>query len=128
MSAERRDREALDLVAARNFEGCAIVEIGLEMLARRMSVGLYGRLRPGDATTYRAQMTFFGVEALSAENAGGGFPQSVAVKSLDLTYSDEDDVGSASVTGSSDWALAWKFDGLAYEEHAALLASLADDF
>ena len=74
-------------------------------------------------------MTFFGVEALSAENRGRRVPaKRGGSSSLDLTYSDEDDVGSASVTGNSDWALAWKFDGLAYEEHAAVLASLADDF
>jgi hypothetical protein len=128
VSAERRDREALDLVARRTFTGCAIVEIGLEMLARRLCVNLYGKVRPGEDATYRADLTFFGTSALSVENAAGAFPQSVGLSSLELRYSDEDDEGTANLSGASGWSLAWKFDGLAYEEHPAVLASLADDF
>jgi len=128
VSAERRDREALDLVAQRRFAGCAIVEIGLEMSARRLSVGLYGKVRASDDATYRVTLTFFGISALSIENADGAFPQSVGLSALDLSYSDDDDEGSASLTGTSGWSLEWKFDGLAYEEHPAVLASLADDF
>jgi len=128
VSAERRDREALDLAAQRSFAGCAIVEIGLEMSARRLSVGLYGKIRPGDDATYRVTLTFYGISALSIENAAGAFPQSVGLSALHLGYSDDDDEGSASLTGTSGWSLEWKFDGLAYEEHPAVLASLADDF
>lgn len=128
MSAERRDREALDLVAQRSFGGCAIVEIGLEMSARRLNVALYGKVRTNDEATYRVTLTFFGISALSIENAAGAFPQSVGLSALDLSYSDDDDEGSASIDGTSGWSLEWKFDGLAYEEHPAVLASLADDF
>jgi hypothetical protein len=131
VSAERRDREALDLVATRSFAGCAIVDLSLEMLARRMSLSLYGKVRANDDTTYRATLTFFGVEALALDNASGSFPQSVGVRSLETSYSgddDEDDEGTAGIAGNSGWSLTWKFDGLAYEEHAAVLASLADDF
>ncbi len=127
MSAERRDREALDLVATRAFAGCAVVDIALEMLARRLNVRLYGKLR-GDETTYCGALTFFGVDALGIDNAGGEFPQSVRVASLALDYSDDADEGTASVSGAAGWSMQFTFDGLAYEEQPFVLASLADDF
>ena len=127
MSIAQRDREAMDLVAARRFDDAYLVSSDLEMQARRLTLRAYGALHPADTTTYLATLTFFGASALGIENEAGVFPESVQLSSLALTYDDADDEGSAELRGRQAWALAWNFDGLAYEEHPAVLASLADD-
>jgi len=127
VSNEPRDREALDLIAQRSFDSCAVFDVQLEMLARRLQLRLYGALRPGDAATYLAALTFFNIRGLEIENPAGNFPESVRLVGLHTTYSESDDVGSLEVQGGSDWQLRCTFDGVAYEEHPATLASLRDD-
>ena len=126
MSIAARDQEALDLVASRTFEGAFVSSFALDMQARRLTLRLYGPLR-GNADTYAGTLTFFGASALGIENQTGIFPESVRVTSLALRYAESDDEGTAELRGRQAWALFWTFDGLAYEEHAAVLASLADD-
>jgi len=127
MSLALRDQEAFDLVASRTFDGAFVAALSLEMQARRLTLELYGRLRRGESETYRATLTFFGASALQIENDAGAFPESVGTSSLTLTYVDETDEGGAELRGRQPWALLWNFDGLAYEEHPAVLVSLADD-
>jgi hypothetical protein len=127
VSAAPRDREALELVAQRSFAGSAIVEMSLEMLARRLRLRVYGKIRAGDDATYSGALTFFGVSALSIWNESGIFPESVRLAEVALSYSDPDDEGSCRVTGGSGWTMDWRFDGIAYEENPAVLASLHDD-
>ncbi len=127
MSAAPRDREALELVAQRSFAGSAIVELSLEMLARRLRLRVYGKLRGGDEATYSGALTFFGVSALSIVNETGIFPESVRLAEVSLGYSDADDEGSCRVSGGSGWTMDWHFDGIAYEENPTVLASLVDD-
>lgn len=71
-------------------------------------------------------MTFFGTAGFGVANEGA-FPESVRVADLTLAYADEDESGSAELSGAQAWTLSWSFDGLAYEEHPAVLASLADE-
>jgi hypothetical protein len=126
MSIAQRDREALDVVASRTFGGAFLVSLDFEMQARRLTLECYGPVHGGSAT-YLAKLTFFGTSAFGVENEAGSFPESVGIESFALTYADFEDQGSAELRGSKAWALFWTFDGLAYEEHAAVLASLADD-
>jgi hypothetical protein len=126
MSLTQRDREALDVVASRTFANAYVVAVDFEMQVRRLTLSLYGSVQGGSAT-YLARLTFFGAAAFGVENAAGAFPESVRVSELVLSYGDEEESGSAELRGRQPWALFWSFDGLAYEEHAALLASLADE-
>jgi hypothetical protein len=126
MSIAPRDREALDLVSRRSFAYAYVSSLDLEMQARRLTLGLYGPLQ-GGATTMLGTVTFFGASALSLENEAGAFPESVAVSSLVLSYDDEADRGDAQLAGTSGWKLSWSFDGIAYTEYAAVIASFADD-
>ncbi len=126
MSIAPRDQEALGLVASRSFDGAYVSSVALDMQARRLTLRLYGTLR-GGSETYAAALTFFGASALGIENETGIFPESVRVASLALAYNEAEDEGTAELHGRQAWALFWTFDGLAYEEHPAVLASLADD-
>ena len=97
------------------------------MLARRLLLRVYGKVRAGADATYTAALTFFGVSALSIWNESGIFPESVRLAEVALTYSDADDEGACRVTGGAGWTMDWNFDGIAYEESPAVLASLHDD-
>ncbi len=125
VSITQRDREALDLVASRRFGESFVVSLDFEMQVRRLTLVLYGRVLGGSAT-YLARLTFFGTAGFGVENEGA-FPESVRVSDLALAYADEDESGSAELSGVQAWTLSWSFDGLAYEEHPAVLASLADE-
>jgi hypothetical protein len=126
MSIAPRDREALDLVSRRSFADAYVSSFDLEMQARRLTLGLYGRLLGGSATLL-GTATFFGASELTLENEAGTFPESVRVESLAVSYDDEADLGRADLVGSAGWKLVWSFDGIAYTEYAAVVASLADD-
>ncbi|MBD5656106.1 MAG: hypothetical protein IAI50_13160 [Candidatus Eremiobacteraeota bacterium] len=127
MGLALRDQEAFDIVTGRSFDGAHVVSLDLEMQARRLTLELYGPLHAGDRTTYRAKITFFGTSALVIENEAGTFPESVGTSQLSLSYADDTDEGGAELRGRQPWSVLWNFDGLAYEEHAAVLVSLADD-
>ncbi len=126
MSAAARDQEALDVVASRSFGDAYVASLELDMQTRRLTVRVYGTLR-NDRATYLATLTFFGASTLVLDNADGAFPQSVRLASLALRYESIDDQGTAELRGASSWSSSWHFDGFAYEEHAAVLASLVDD-
>jgi hypothetical protein len=127
MSMAARDREAFDLVSRRSFGGAFVASLEIEMQTRRLTLVLYGPLRPGDRTTYLGTVTFFGASAVALENNPKNFPESVGVSSFALSYDDDADIGRAELSGAQAWTRGWSFDGLAYEERAALVASLADD-
>lgn len=128
MSLSLRDQEAFDTVAGRSFDNAYVVSFALEMQARRLTLELYGALRRGDGTTYRATVTFFGTSALALENESGTFPESVGTSRFALSYIDETDEGTAELSGRRPWSVQWNFDGVAYEEQPAVLVSLGDDF
>ncbi len=126
MSIAPRDREALDLALQRSFGGSFVASFDLEMQTRRLTIGFYGPLL-GGRTTLLGTLRFFGASALVLENPEGAFPQSVRVNALELSYDDEAEVGAADLRGASGWLMGWSFDGIDYEEHPAVIASLADD-
>jgi hypothetical protein len=127
MTLGQRDQEAFDLVASRSFADAYLLSLDLEMLARRLTVKLYGPLRAGQADTYLGTLTFFGTSAFGGANPGSTFPDSAHASGLTLSYGDNEEAGSAELRGSEGWSFAWSFDGLAYEEHPAILTSLVDD-
>jgi hypothetical protein len=127
MSIAARDAEAYDLVSRRTFGGAFVASLAFEMQTRRLTLGLYGSLHAGERGTSLATVTFFGASALSLENFEDAFPESVEIASFSLAWHDESDNGRAELRGARGWLLAWSFDGLAYEEHAATIASLVDD-
>ncbi len=127
MPADARDRDALDLLAARSFADCALAALDLDMQTRRLTLRVYGALRVDDAGTYLATLTFFGTSALAIEGPATSFPQSARIVGIDVSYADDDDTGTVELRGRAGWALAYSFEGVAFEEHAAVVASLADD-
>ncbi len=127
MSAAARDQEALDVVASRSFAAAYLASLALDMQTRRLTARVYGTLR-GDRITYLATLTFFGASKMVLDNADGTFPQSIRLASLALRYEPLDDRGTAELRGLLPWSCSWQFDGFAYEEYAAVLASLVDDF
>ncbi len=127
MSLAPRDLEALDLLRSRSFGNAYLAAFDIEMQARRLTVHLYGALRGGDAATYLGAATFFGAGELGVENGDAAFPDSARLANVELSYDDENERGSARVRGARAWTLSWSFEGLAYEEHPAVLASLADE-
>jgi hypothetical protein len=126
MSAAPRDRESLDLIATRRFDGAALTGFEIEMQARRMHLRLYGDLR-ADGQSYLATVTFFGVSALVIENQTGIFPESVLLDALEISYSETEDIGSVEMRGRSSWTMFWSFDGIAYQEQPAVVSSYRDD-
>jgi hypothetical protein len=126
VSAAARDQEALSVAMSRSFTGAYVASLGLDMQTRRLTVRVYGALR-GDRATYVAALTFFGASHVVVDNADGTFPQSVSLASFSLRYEPIDEQGTAELRGTSPWSCTWAFDGFAYEEHAAVLASLIDD-
>ena len=128
MAADARDREALDLLASRTFVDCALVALDLDMQTRRLTLRVYGALRTDDATTTTiATLTFFGTSGLGIDGAAASFPQSAPIVALAIAYADEEDAGTIEVRGRAGWSIRFSFEGVGYEEHAAVLASLADD-
>jgi hypothetical protein len=127
MSMAPRDREAFDLVSARSFGDAFVASFEIEMQTRRLTLALYGEFLGERHSTYLGTVTFFGAAGLALEHGSGAFPGSVRLSKFGLSYDDETDIGHAELTGAQPWTLRWSFDGLAYEEHAALVASLADD-
>jgi len=127
VSLTTRDAEAFALLRSRSFGQAFVASLDLELQARRLTLRLYGPLRPGDPETYLGTATFFGSGDVRLENATGAFPETVALESLSLSYDDIADRGAAELRGSGAWSLAWAFDGVAYEERATVLASLADE-
>ncbi len=127
MSLGARDHEALELARSRSFADAYVASFELELQARRLTVRFYGPLRRGDRATYLATVTFFGAGELAIDNAAGAFPDSARLAGVELSYDDEADRGSADLRGAAAWTLSWSFDGLAYEEHAATVASLVDE-
>jgi hypothetical protein len=126
VSVAARDQEALDVAASRSFSGAYVASLALDMQTRRLTVRVYGALRK-DVGTYLATLTFFGASNVVVDNADGVFPQSVRLSSLAVRYEPIDDQGTAELRGTLSWSCSWQFDGFAYEEHAAVLASLVDD-
>jgi hypothetical protein len=126
MSMARRDAEAFAVAQQASYVNAFVVSVALEMQTRRLTLGLYGPLH-GGKTTYVATLAFFGTAAFEIENNDGAFPETVGVASFDLTYDEELGVGRAVLRGGRGWRLEWAFDGIAYEERAASIASLADD-
>jgi hypothetical protein len=127
MSAAPRDQEALDLAAARTFAGAFVVSFALDMQARRLALRVYGALRADSAETVVATLTFFGTNAIALDNAASAFPQSAELETIALAYDDANDEGTVELRGRRPWSLRWRFDGFAYEESPAVLASLVDD-
>ena len=127
MAADARDREALDLLASRTFVNCALVALDLDMQTRRLTRRVYGALRSSDATTTIATLTFFGTSGLGIDGAAASFPQSARIVAIAIAYADDADTGTVAVSGRAGWSIRFSFEGVAYEEHAAVLASLADD-
>ena len=127
MSLDIRDAEALDLVRSRTFAHAFVASFEIELQARRLTLRLYGALRAGERNTHLGTATFFGAGDVRLENPSGAFPESAALERFALAYDDESDRGSAELHGTAGWSCAWAFDGLAYEEHPAVLASLADE-
>jgi hypothetical protein len=127
MAADARDREALDLLVARTFVDCALVALDLDMQTRRLALRVYGALRTADATTVIATLTFFGTSAVAIGGAATSFPQSARIVAIAIAYADDDDAGTVEVSGRAGWVMRFSFEGVAFEEHAAVLASLADD-
>ncbi len=127
MAADARDREALDLLRSRTFVDCALVALDLDMQTRRLTLRVYGVLRTDDATTVLATLTFFGTSALAIDGAATSFPQSARIVGIAITYADDDDTGTVEVSGRAGWSVRFSFEGVAFEEHAAVLASLTDD-
>ena len=127
MSLGIRDLEALELVRARTFDASFVASFDLEMQARRITLRFYGTLRSGDTGTYVGTITFFGASDVRFDNPAGAFPDSARVAGFTVAYDDEADCGNAEIRGGEHWALRWVFDGLAYEERPAVLASLADE-
>jgi hypothetical protein len=126
VSLGTRDAEAFALLRSRSFGQAFVASLELELQARRLTLRLYGTLRPGDPETYLGTATFFGSGDVRLENATGAFPETVALERLSLSYDDIADRGAAELRGAA-WSLAWAFDGVAYEERATVLASLADE-
>ncbi len=127
MAADARDRDALDLLASRTFADCALVALDLDMQTRRLTMRVYGALRASDATTVVATLTFFGTSALGIEGVTTSFPQSARIAEIAMTYADDDDAGTVVVNGRAGWSMQFSFEGVACEEHAAVVASLVDD-
>jgi len=126
MAADARDREALDLLASRTFADAALVSFALDLQTRRLTLCCYGALGRGNVSTVLATLIFFGTASL----ASGGeptCPQSARLAALRVRYDAADDEGFARVEGRSGWTLQFRFAGFAFEEHPAILASLADD-
>lgn len=133
MSLGTRDAEAYATASRRMFaEGvftdCVLVALDLEMQTRRLTLRLYGRHRT-ENKTYVASALFFGVADLVSGQGeeGGAFPQSARIEGMALTYDDAADVGHAHVAGTRGWSIDFDFDGIAFEETQATIASLADD-
>jgi hypothetical protein len=126
VSATPRDQEALDLALSRTFSDAYVSSLAIDMQTRRLTVGVYGPLR-NDGATYLATMTFFGASSLALENAQSVFPNSVRISAFRVTYAADLDAGTAELRGRSAWTFGWQFDGFAYEEHPAVIASLSDD-
>lgn len=127
MAADARDREALDLLGSRTFVNCALVALDLDMQTRRLTLRVYGALRPSDALTVLATLTFFGMRGFAIDGAAVSFPQSARIVAIAIGYADDDDAGTVAVSGRAGWSIRFSFEGVAYEEHAAVVASLADD-
>ncbi len=127
MSLGTRDAEAFALLRSRAFGEAFVASLDLELQARRLTLRLYGRLRPSDVQTYLGTATFFGAGDVRLENGSGAFPETVALENFALSYDDVVDRGAAELRGAAAWSLAWAFDGVAYEEVATVLASLADE-
>ncbi|GAC1495020.1 MAG: hypothetical protein NVS3B17_18600 [Vulcanimicrobiaceae bacterium] len=127
MPADKRDREALDVLASRTFADAALASLSIDLQTRRLTLRAYGELRPGDPATYLATIAFFGTHALELDGATTAFPQRARIVTIRIRYGDADDTGTAHVDGRSGWALRFEFEGIAYEETPTVLASLADD-
>jgi hypothetical protein len=137
MSLGPRDSAAYELASRRAFgEGtyatCVLVALDLDMQTRRLTMRLYGTLRSaliGEPKSYLSTVTFFAVSALKlgVDSEDGAFPESATVEALSLSYDDEADEGHAHVTGSRGWSIDFVFDGIAFEETPATIASLVDD-
>lgn len=126
MSAAKRDQEAIDIATSRSFGNAYVASFEIDMLTRRLTARVYGGLRSDDST-YLATLTFFGASALVLENTDGAFPDSARLTAFRIQYRASDEVGTAELSGGSAWTVGWQFDGFAYEEHPAVLASLSDD-
>jgi len=126
MSMAPRDAEAFAVAQQATYANAFVVSFALEMQTRRLTLGLYGALHGGRAT-HVATLVFFGTAAFEIDNSDGAFPETAGVASFALTYDDELGIGRAELHGIRGWKLEWAFDGIAYEERAALIASLADD-
>ena len=137
MSLGTRDAAAYELATRRAFgdgtyASCVLVAFDLEMQTRRVTMRLYGTLRSpniGEPKSYLSTVTFFAVSALKlgVDAEDGAFPESARIESLSLSYDDDADEGRAHVTGTRGWSIDFIFDGLAFEETPATIASLADD-
>jgi hypothetical protein len=128
MSMSTRDLEALDLARSRSLGPSYLASFDLDMQARRSSVRFYGRLGGQAGDTFLATLTFFGVGELGLDNADGTFPDSASVATVDFAdYEEVSERGFVEVRGAQGWVLSWSYDGLAYEEHPTVLASLADE-
>jgi hypothetical protein len=123
-----RDDEAYRVIAQRSFERAALAGVRVDMTTRRTTVVLYGPLQ-GGSTTYLATVTFFGTDAFTIASEAGAFPRGAQLSRAQITYAEsaDDASGTARFEGRSGWTLAFAFDGVSYEEHPAVLASLADE-
>jgi len=122
----RRDADAFEVAARCAFGDAFLASLAIDMQTRRLTLGVYGALHGGTATQL-ATLMFFGVNELVCENDDGRFPESVHVAKFDLSYDDDLASGRADLRGARGWRLGWSFEGIAFEERAATIASLADD-
>lgn len=128
MSIAPRDRDALTLVRDREYRDGYLASFEVDMQTLRLTLQLYGKLRGvRDGQHYLGTVTFFGANGVAIANERGTFPSSARVSAFEVAYDDGEDVGAASLRGTAGWEASWAFDGIAYAEHPAIMASLADE-
>jgi hypothetical protein len=128
MSLGRRDQAALALVRKRRFAGTFLKSFELELQTRRLTLALYGALSGRAGETALATITFFGAGELKIDNDDGAFPDSVELANVEFSdYEEISERGSANITGRAAWTMSWTYDGLAYEDVPATVASLVDE-
>ena len=72
-------------------------------------------------------LTFSGRAILAIDGTATSFPKSARIVAIAIAYADDADTGAVAVSGRSGWSIRFSFEGVAYQELAAVLASLADD-
>jgi hypothetical protein len=105
-----------------------VKSLELEMQTRRLTIRFYGNLTGRSDATQIGTIAFFGVGEIDIENPEGAFPDSAELADVEFSeYEEVSERGSVTLNGHAGWTLSWTYDGLAYEEYPAVVASLADE-